>query len=201
MNKFVIKNEREEYYCSDGYASFREDTSNSYIELFDDEKQAKDYMKEHSNLFKDGEYEVVEVYVSRKFYEKSKDSEVSQAKFDLQNKLLKVCDHYDAITTLLYEPSLNHEVNAVSGSIGRKLEMSGMNFTNAEVYEYSDTVGKRTYRDKDGQWLPDKMLKADNLAFKARRVAEFFATMADTLALLDKYEEWATEKRRKNKEK
>lgn len=200
MNKFVIKNESEEFYCSSGDFSFRRDTSNSNIELFDDEKQAQDYMKEHSSLFKDEDCEIVEVYVHRKFYEKSKDPEVSQAKLKMQETLLKVCDHYDAITTILNEPSLNHDVNAVSGRICRTLEQAGMNFTNAEVYEYSDAVGKRTYRDKDGHWLPHKMLNADNLAFKARRAAEFFATMADTLAFLDKYEEWAIEKRRANNE-
>lgn len=200
MNKFVIKNERGEYYCSAGDFSFRRDTSNSHIALFDDEKQAKDYMKEHPSFFKDKECKIVEVYVHRDFHEKPKDFEVSKAKFDLQQTLLKVRDHYDAVTTLLNDPSLNHDVNAASGRISRKLEMSGMNFTNAEVYEYSDTVGKRTYRDKDGQWLPDKMLNKDNLAFKARRVAKFFATMADTLALLDKYEEWAVGGKQKKEE-
>ena len=75
-----------------------------------------------------------------------------------------------------------------------------MNFNNAEVYEYSDAVRKRTYRDKDCRWLPNKMLKDNNLAFKARRAAAFFATLADTLAFLDKYEEWAVEKKRVNNE-
>jgi len=194
MNKFVIKNESGEYYCSDGDFPFRRDTSNSHIALFDDENQAKDYMKDHSNFFKDKECEIVEVYVSRNFHEKPKDFEVFQAKFNMQNRLLKVRGHYDAVTTLLNDSSLNHDVNAVSGRIFRELEMTGMNFTNAEVYEYSDAIGKRAYRDKDGNWLPDKMLNTNNLAFKARRVAGFFATMADTLALLDKYEEWATER-------
>ncbi len=200
MNKFVIKNERSEYYCSSGDFSFRRDTSNSNIELFDDEKQAKDYMKEHPSFFNDKECEIVEVDVHRDFHEKPKDFEVSQAKFNTQNRLLKVRDHYDAVTTLLNDQSLNHDINAISGRIGRELEIAGMNFTNAEVYEYSDAVGKRSFRDKDGNWLPDKMLADDNLAFKARRAAEFFSTMADTLALLDKYEDWAVEERRKKEE-
>jgi len=200
MNKFVLKNEDGEYYCSDGNFSFRSDTSNDHIALFDDEKQAQDYMKEHPSFFKDEECKIVEVCVERKFYEKSKDPEVSQAKFNMQQTLLKVRNHYDAVTTILNDPSLNHDVNAISGKICRELERVGMNFTNAEVFEYSDAVGKRTYRDKDGRWLPDKMLKDNNLAFKARRAAEFFATMADTLAFLDKYEEWAIEKRVNNEQ-
>lgn len=199
MSKFVIKNKKEEYYSRGDY-SFRGDTSNSNIELFDDEKQAQDYMKEHSTFFKDKEYEIVEVYVNRNFHEKPKDAEIAKAKFNMQETLLKVCNHYDAVTTILNEPSLNHDVNAISGKICRELEKIGMNFNNAEVYEYSDAVRKRTYRDKDCRWLPNKMLKDNNLAFKARRAAAFFATLADTLAFLDKYEEWAVEKKRVNNE-
>lgn len=191
MTKFVIKDENERYYGSHSFHSYIKDASNSDIEFFDDENQAKDCIKEHSSFFKDKECEVIKVNVCKNFYEAPRDAEISKTKFNLQEALLQANNHYDAVRIILNDPSLNHDINAMSGRISRELERIGMAFTNAEVYEYSDAVGKRSYRDKDGNWLPNRMLKDDNLAFKARRAAEFFATMADTLALLDKYEDWA----------
>lgn len=200
MTKFVVKDENGRYYGSHSFHSYIKDALNSDIEFFDDENHAKDCIKEHSSFFKDKECEVLKVNVCKNFYEAPRDTEISQAKFNTQNLLLKVRDHYDAVTTLLNDPSLNHDINAISGRICRELVLAGMNFTNAEVYEYSDAIGKRAYRDKDDNWLPNKMLNSDNLAFKARRAAAFFATMTDTLALLDKYEDWAVGVKQKKEE-
>ena len=195
MTKFVIKNEKEEYYGFAAFHSYMKDTSNNNIEFFDDEKQAQGAIEEYSSFFKDKKCEIVKVDVCKNFYEIPRDAEVSETKFNLQEALLQANNHYDAVKILLNDPSLNHDINSMSGRICRELERIGMAFTNTEVYEYSDAVGERAYRDKDGRWLPDKMLNKDNLAFKARKAAEFFATMADTLSLLDKYEDWATGKR------
>ena len=67
-----------------------------------------------------------------------------------------------------------------------------MKFDRKEAYKFSELISKRVYRNEDGHWRPDEELKSESLQMKARRLSEFFATMADTFSLLDKYETWAT---------
>lgn len=116
--------------------------------------------------------------------------EINKKRKELEEKLLAVRGHKDAIMELLNDMDLNHDMNACCGFVGRKLDSYGYEFTNKEAYEYSDSVNARTYRDAKGMWRPDEQLKDDNLAFRARRIAGVFATLADTLALLDGYEEY-----------
>ena len=92
------------------------------------------------------------------------------------------------------EMSLNHDTNACVGTISRKIEAAGLNFTNKEAFEYSDIIGDMTYRDKDGKWRPTSENRDELLSFKTRRVAEAFATMADCFALIEKYSNKANEK-------
>lgn len=116
--------------------------------------------------------------------------EINKKRKELEEKLLAVRGHKDAIMELLNDMDLNHDMNACCGFVRRKLDSYDYEFTNKEAYEYSDGVNARTYRDAKGMWRPKEQLEDDNLAFKARRIAGVFATLADTLALLDNYEEY-----------
>lgn len=189
MVKYVIKDKHNKYYGFHGFGSYL-----SKADHFDDEVKPQELIEGRPDIFKDGPYEIIKVSKEETFRELPKYPEARKARNILEDRLLNVRNHYDSVLTLLGDPSLTHDMNAAAGRIARECEAAGMKFDNKDVFEFSETVSNRVHKDKNGNWLPDKMLKDDNLAKKARRVANFFATMADALALLDKYEEFYAEK-------
>lgn len=189
--KFAIKNKDGYYY---GFHGFKEKKLlfSENIDFYDDEKTPIELMKNRTDIFNDGPYEIVKVSKSVKYGECSKYPDVSKCKFKLEEKLLNVRNHYDCILILLNDSSLNHDVNQISSYIFDQVEKTGMKFDRKEAYKFSELVSNRVYRNEDGTWRPDEELKSESLQMKARRLSEFFATMADTFSLLDKYETWAT---------
>ena len=189
MVKYVIKDKHNKYYGFHGFGSYL-----SEADLFDDEKKPQELIEGRRDIFKDGPYEIVKVSKEEILRELPKYPEARKARNILEDKLLNVRNHYDSVLTFLGDPSLIHDMNAAAGRIARECEAAGMKYESKDAFEYSETVCSRVCRDKNGNWLPDKMLQDNNLAQKARKAATFFATMADALALLDKYEEFYAEK-------
>lgn len=189
MIKYAIKDKNNKYYSFSGFVKYLSDAS-----IYDNETEPAELVKNRPDIFEDGPYEIIKVSKEETFKELSKYPEAHKSRRVLEDKLLNVRNHYDSFVNLLCDTSLNHDINAMAGRIARECEATGMKFKSADAFEYSDKVGKRTYRDANGEWLPDKMLGDNNLAFRARRIAEAFATIADTLALLDRYEEFYAEK-------
>ena len=90
-------------------------------------------------------------------------------------------------------------MNACAGLIGRQLEKYGLQWTSKEVFEFSNLVSNRVYHDADGKLRSSRDLNDRNLSMKARKVSSAFATLADALLLLEKYEdEIMTSRRDKN---
>lgn len=114
----------------------------------------------------------------------------------MEENLLTVRGHKDSILALLNDPSLNHDINAAAGYVSRKLEAAGLEHNVKEAFSYSNTVSNLCYRDKDGNFRTNGENNSERLSFRARRVATFFATMADALLLLDKYEDLANKARK-----
>ena len=201
---FVLKNKEEGTYLGIiSYGDFKgsykwvKDINDDTIKTFETKKDAEDYI--HTTLiapyYTEDEPIIVEVktITTVKRYE-TIDSKVFQACTAFNESIFNIRGHKDAITALLNDMSLNHDTNACVGSIVRKIEATGLDFTNKEAFEYSDIVGNMTYRDKDGKWRPASENRDELLSFKARRVAEAFATMADCFALIEKYSNKANEK-------
>ena len=189
MVKFTIKDKHNNYYGFTGFDSYL-----SKADHFDNETEPAELIKNRPDIFDDGPYEIVKVSKEEIFRELPKYLEARKTRNALEDKLLNVRNHYDSVLTLLGDPSLMHDMNAAAGRIVRECEAAGMKCENKDAFEFSVAVSSRVYRDKNGDWLPEKMLQDNNLAKKAREVATFFATMADALALLDKYEEFYAEK-------
>ena len=180
--KFVIKNEKGQYYGEADNGSWTSwlDVDYYKIPLFDTEENAKDFIDKSTFIKKTSEHPEIGK-ISSSYVEVS----------NLEEQLLNIRGHKDSLISLLKDNSLSHDMNAICGRVGRQLEAAGMHYTNAEAYEYSNLVHHRAYYDKEDKWLPNKMLQDNNLAFKARKLAGVIATLADTLALLDQYEEEA----------
>ena len=209
--KFVLKrtdNEDGSYFgiVTDGgfKGSYRwrtelSDIKDGKILVFDSQKDAEVYIKEKlvPPFYQDEKPEIVKIasVSTVKYYEQS-DPEVFKWRNELQEKLLNVRGHKDAFMALLTDESLVHDMNACAGYIRRMVEGAGLECDD-ETFEYSDLAHNRCYKDKYDNWLPDKMLRDGNLAFKTRRVCAALATLADSLALLDKYMEKANAFRRK----
>ena len=209
--KFVLKrtdNEDGSYFgiVTDGdfkgsYRWLKElsDIKDGKILVFDSQKDAEVYIKEKlvPPFYQDEKPEIVKIasVSTVKYYEQA-DPEIFKRRNELQEKLLNVRGHKDAFMALLTDESLVHDMNACAGYIRRMVEGAGLKCGD-ETFEYSDLVHNRCYYDNKGKWLPDKMLRNDSLAFKTRRVCGALATLADSLALLDKYAENANASRRK----
>lgn len=201
---FVLKNKEEgTYFGITSYGNFKgspkwvKDINDDTIKTFETKKDAEDYI--HNTLVEPYYTEDVPIIVEIKTVTTVKrhetiDSKVFQACTTFNESIFNIRGHKDAITALLNDMSLNHDTNACVGAISRKIEAAGLDFTNKEVFEYSDIVGNMTYRDKDGKWRPTSENRDELLSFKARRVAEAFATMADCFALIEKYSNKANEK-------
>lgn len=196
---FILKSKEEGIYFGKTEYSYRwlKDLNDDRIKTFETKKDAEDYI--HTTLiapyYTEDEPIIVEVktITTVKRYEII-DPKVFQACTVFNESIFNIRGHKDAITALLNDTSLNHDTNACVGSISRKIEAAGLDFTNKEVFEYSDIVGNMTYRDKDGKMRPISENRDELLSFKARRVAEAFATMADCFALIEKYSNKANEK-------
>lgn len=201
--KFVIKNEKGQYYGEADNGSWTSwlDVDYYKIPLFDTEENAKDFIDKSTFIKKTSEYPKIGKISSSYVEVSNSDPDVWRARHELEEQLLNVRGHKDSLTSLLKDGSLTHDMNAICGRVGRQLEAAGIHYTNAEAYEYSDLVHHRAYYDKEDKWLPDKMLQDNNLAFKARKLAGAIATLADTLALLDRYEEEVSESRKNKKDK
>ena len=141
--------------------------------------------------------DIVEVKQVEKYYE-VKNPDVTKARMELENKLLSVRNHKDAILALLGDDSLVHDMNATSGFVARNIEAAGLEYSSKEAFEYSAAVSEMCYKDKDGKYRSNGENNHNRLSFRARRTATFFATMADVLLLLEKYEEKANKARKKN---
>lgn len=201
---FVLKNKEEgTYFGITSYGSFKgspkwvKDINDDTIKTFETKKDAEDYI--HNTLvepyYTDDEPIITEIKIvtTVKRYE-TIDPKVFQQCTAFNEALFNIRGHKDAITALLNDMSLNHDTNACVGAISRKIEAAGLDFTNKEAFGYSDIVGDLTYKDKDGKWRPTSENRDELLSFKARRVAEAFATMADCFALIEKYSDKANEK-------
>ena len=197
---FILKSKEEGIYFGKTEYSYiwLNDLNDDRIKTFETKKDAEDYI--HTTLiapyYTEDEPIIVEIktITTVKRYEII-DPKVFQARTAFNESIFNIRGHKDAITALLNDTSLNHDTNACVGSISRKIEAAGLDFTNKEVFEYSDIVGNMTYRDKDGKMRPISENRDELLSFKARRVAEAFATMADCFALIEKYSNKANEKK------
>lgn len=198
---FVLKNKEDGTYFRKTVYSYGwvKDLNDDTIKAFETKKDAEDYI---NNTLVEPYYTedapiIVEIktVTTIKRYE-TIDPKVFQACAAFNELIFNIRGHKDAITALLNDMSLNHDTNACVGSISRKIEAAGLDFTNKEAFEYSDIVGNMTYRDKDGKWRPTSENRDELLSFKARRVAEAFATMADCFALIEKYGDKANENRK-----
>ena len=201
---FVLKNKEEgTYFGITSYGNFKgspkwvKDINDDTIKTFETKKDAEDYI--HNTLvepYYTGDEPIIteiKIVTTVKRYE-TVDSKVFQKCAAFNESLFNIRGHKDAITALLNDMSLNHDTNACVGAISRKIESAGLEFTNKEAFGYSDIVGDLTYKDKDGKWRPTSENRDELLSFKARRVAEAFATMADCFALIEKYNDKANEK-------
>lgn len=201
---FVLKNKEEgTYFGIITYGDFKgsykwvKDINDDTIKTFETKKDAEDYI--HNTLIKPYYTEDVPVITEIKIVTTVKryetiDPKVFQQCIAFNEALFNIRGHKDAITALLNDMSLNHDTNACVGAISRKIKAAGLDFTNKEAFGYSDIVGDLTYKDKDGKWRPTSENRDELLSFKARRVAEAFATMADCFALIEKYSDKANEK-------
>ena len=203
---FVLKNKKDgTYFGIINYGSFKDsykwvkDLKDDIIKIFETRENAEEYI--HNTLiepfYTEDEPAIVEIktLTTVKRYEVG-DPKVFQACVALNESIFNIRGHKDAITALLNDMSLNHDTNACVGSVSRKIEATGLDFSNKDAFEYSDIVGKLTYKNKDGIWRPDSENRDELLSFKARRVAEAFATMADGFALIEKYSDKANENMR-----
>ena len=141
--------------------------------------------------------EIVEISEVKKYYE-IEDPAIFRFRQDLEGRLLSVRGHKDSVLALLNDPSLNHDINAASGYVSRRLEEVGLEHNIKEAFSYSNIISSLCYKDKDGNFRTNGENNSERLSFKARRAATFFATMADALLLLDKYEEKANKARKEN---
>lgn len=196
---FILKNKKDGTYYGKTEYSYKwvKDLESDMIKTFETKKDAEDYI--HNTLvepfYSEDKPIITEIktVTTVKRYE-TIDPEVFQACTAFNESIFNIRGHKDAISTLLNDMSLVHDTNACVGSVSRKIEAAGLDFTNKEVFEYSDIVGNMTYRDKDGKWRPASENRDELLSFKARRVAEAFATMADCFALIEKYGDKANKK-------
>jgi hypothetical protein len=191
--KFVIKNDMGYYYGRgeklDGKWATCLDVDFHNIPLFDSEEEAQDYISK-TPFFKDTKTTIGKVCKDYKEINSS-DPAVYNFRHKLEEGILNTRGHYDSLVTLLNDKSLSHDMNASCGWALRNLEKEGLKFDTKEAYKYSNMVSANIHRDISGNLLPNKMRNEKNLACKARRLAAVIATLADTLALLDQYEEEA----------
>lgn len=160
------------------------------IPTFATTEEAEEYIAKTPFFEHEPKSEIVEISEVKKYYEVV-DAAIFKARRELEERLLSVRGHKDAVLTLLNDPSLNHDINAAAGYVSRRLEEAGLEHTNKEAFSYSNTISSLYYRDKDGNFRSNGENNSKRLSFKARRAATFFATMADALLLLDKYEDLA----------
>lgn len=196
---FVLKNKKDGTYFGSSFKdSYRwvKDLGDDIIKTFETKKDAEEYI--HDTLiapfYTEDEPIIIEIktVTTVKRYE-AIDPDVFHACEALNESIFNIRGHKDTIKALLNDMSLVHDTNACVGRISRKIEASGLDFTNKEVFEYSDIVGNMTYRDKNGKWRPTSENRDELLSFRARRVAAAFATMADCFALIEKYSDKANE--------
>lgn len=203
---FVLKNKNNEYFArhidsesgnKTGYWTEYLDVKCYNMPTFETEKEAEEYIAKTPFFEHDPKPDIVEVKQVEKYYE-VKNPDVTKARMELENKLLSVRNHKDAILALLSDDSLVHDMNAASGSVARNIEAAGLEYSSKEAFEYSDAVSEMCYKDKDGKYRSNGENNHNRLSFRARRAATFFATMADALLLVEKYEEKANKAREKN---
>lgn len=204
--RYLSSNENDRHSSSERYdwnrSYWKIDLDKTAI-LFHSTEDAKSFIEKYPKNFENQEYEIIPatVHYETKIYEKI-DNDVWQAKTELENQLLNVRNHKDSILALLNDGSLVHDMNACAGYIGRQLEKCGLQWTSEEAFEFSNLVSNRVYRDADGKLRSSRELNDKNLSMKARKVASAFATLADALLLLEKYEDKCMSNRRnKNEEK
>lgn len=194
---FVLKNKEDgTYFGTVKISSFKDsyqwvtDLNSDKVKTFETREEAEEYIRNTlvEPFYTDDEPAIIEIRVTTtvKRYE-TMDPKLFQTCMAFNESVFNIRGHKDAITALLNDRSLNHDTNACVGSISRKIEAAGLDFTNKEAFEYSDIVGNLTYKNKDGLWRPSAENRDELLSFKARRVAAAFATMADCFALIEKY--------------
>ena len=203
---FILKNKNNEYFArhtnsengnKTGYWTEYLDVKYYNMPTFETEKEAEEYIAKTPFFEHEPKPDIIEVKQVEKYYE-VKNPDVTRACMELEDKLLSVRNHKDAVSVLLSDDSLVHDMNAASGYVARKIEAAGLSYSNKEAFGYSDTISKMCYRNEDGNFRPNGENNHNRLSFRARRAATFFATMADALLLLEKYEEKANKARKKN---
>ena len=201
---FVLKNKKDGTYfgtikisSSKGSYQWVTDLNSDKVKTFETKEEAEEYIRNTlvEPYYTEDAPAIIEIkaVTTVKRYETT-DPKVFQACAALNESIFNIRGHKDAIAALLNDRSLNHDTNACVGSISRKIEAAGLDFTNKEAFEYSDIVGSLTYKNKDGIWRPASENRDELLSFRARRVAAAFATMADGFALIEKYSDKANEK-------
>lgn len=201
---FVLKNKNGEYF-GHYISSTKKNKTGRWVESLDIDfyniptfattEEADEYISKTLFFAHEPKPEIVKISEVKKYYE-IKDPDIFRARQSLEENLLTVRGHKDSILALLNDPSLNHDINAAAGYVSRKLEAAGLEHNVKEAFSYSNTVSNLCYRDKDGNFRTNGENNSERLSFKARRAATFFATMADALLLLDKYEDLANKARK-----
>ena len=201
---FVLKNEDSKYFGHYTISTTKNKTGRWVesldiefydIPIFTTTEEAEEYIAKTLFFKNKPKPEIVEISEVKKYYEK-RDPAIFRARQNLEEKLLSVRGHKDSILALLNDPSLNHDINAAAGYVARRLEEAGLEYNSKDAFSYSNTVSSLCYRDKDGNFRTNGENNSERLSFKARRAATFFATMADALLLLDKYEDLANKARK-----
>ena len=122
--KFVIKNEKGQYYGKSDNGSWTSwlDVDYYKIPLFDTEEDAKDFIDKSIFIKKTAEHPKIGK-ISNSYVEVSNsDPDVWRARHELEEQLLNVRGHKDSLISLLKDDSLTHDMNAICGRVGRHLE-------------------------------------------------------------------------------
>ena len=106
----------------------------------------------------------------------------------IDQDLLNINNHMDSTLTILNDCSLAMNLNPVVDKYVALFKSFGYEVPEG-TFDYSNSISKMTYFDKDGNARPDGELKPNTFAIKARYAAEYFSLLADIFSLLDIYKD------------
>ncbi len=181
--KIVIKD--NDCYYSEERDLFLYDKENATIFDVDSYLEGEQILNKLKEKFKNNDLEVVEVKPKPSFDEilSEKEKVVKKTTNEQVEYFTNFRGHKDSILALLTDPSLNHDMNAMIGKWRRSNERIE-NFEECFNLDFSDKVSDATYHDPN----VDGILKYQ-LAYKARRVAMYFAKLADVFLTIEKHNE------------
>lgn len=93
---------------------------------------------------------------------------------------LNLRNHHDSIVTLLADNSLNHDMAVAIDTFLKS--NSHISVDRDKAFKYCRDIEDRCYKTLDGE---DE--NYHELSYKARRVANFFAKMADIFEVIDNF--------------